>query len=344
MSKQYTVTLTLPDGKRKYFRGSTRKEAERKRDEAKRLVDSGIDLSSSVKVSELAELWLSDYRMFDVRESTYITQKSLLTNHVLPAIGHLKVREVKPAHINHMLLAMKDKSKGTQKLALSITKTLFSFAVENDMILKNPCTKSVKPRGEDAQEKMPLTSEQEKMLLDKARGTCLYLFVLLGLNAGLRRGELLGLQWNDINFTDGTLSVRRNVSPTRANPNGELTTELKTPAARRIVPLPWSVVDDLRAAKSVSRSVFVIPNHKGSFFSISSFSYNWNKLVSELPFEVNPHLMRHTRITRWFEQGLDLKEVQYLAGHASLDMTLGTYTHYHAEERMQETARKIQAV
>ena len=71
--------------------------------------------------------------------------------------------------------------------------------------------------------------------------------------------------------------------------------------------------------------------------------YYSDKMMRDLPFEAHPHLLRHTRITRWFEQGLDLKEIQYLAGHASLDMTLGIYTHYQAELRMKDTAEKIRA-
>ena len=61
-------------------------------------------------------------------------------------------------------------------------------------------------------------------------------------------------------------------------------------------------------------------------------------------FDVHPHLLRHTCITRWFESGLDIKEVQYLAGHADPSITLGIYTHYMAQERRKETAAKIRAV
>ena len=344
MPKQYTVTMTLPDGKRKYFRGNTKKEAEKKRDEAKKLVDSGLDLSSNTTVEEFVKLWLEEYKKGDVRDSTYMNQKSVLYKHVVPVIGSVKVRDVKPAHIQHVLRAMGDKAKSTQQHVLSITKSMFDVAVENSLILKNPCTKSIKAKGDETKEKEPLTPEQADLLLDRARGTSLYLFVLLGLNAGLRRGELLALQWSDIDFDSGTLSVRRNLATTQANPNGELSAELKTDAARRTIPLPWSVIDELRAAKAKSKSVFVIPDYRGSFFNISSFNHNWNRLREGLPFEVHPHLMRHTRITRWFEQGLDLKEIQYLAGHSTLAMTLGVYTHYQAEVRMPETAKKIRAV
>ncbi len=67
-------------------------------------------------------------------------------------------------------------------------------------------------------------------------------------------------------------------------------------------------------------------------------------VVHSLDFAVHPHLLRHTCVTRWFEQGLDIKEIQYLAGHATVDITLEIYTHYMDKERRKETAAKIRAV
>ena len=66
-----------------------------------------------------------------------------------------------------------------------------------------------------------------------------------------------------------------------------------------------------------------------------------SKMVRSLDFHVTPHLLRHTYITRLFESGLDIKEIQYLAGHTTVDMTLRVYTHYQPETRQQDTANKV---
>lgn len=341
--KQYTVTLTLPNGKRKYFRGATKKEAEKKRDAARIELERGLDIGSDITVNDLAKLWLAEYKEGNVRDCSYLNIESMLRNHILPEIGRVKVREVKPIHIQRVLNSMKDNARSTQRRVLAVAKEMFGMAVDNDLLLKNPCSKSIRPNGDEADEKVPLTPEQSDRLLDKARGTCMYLFVLLGLNAGLRRGELLGLQWQDIDFERGTLSVSRSIAPTRAKRNGELNPDLKTPAARRTIPLPWPVVEELRKEKSKSRSIYVIHGPDNDYMKLSNSSYHWGRLVDGLPFEANPHLMRHTRITRWFDQGLDIKEVQYLAGHATSKMTLDVYTHYQKETRFQDTLGKIQA-
>lgn len=344
MSQKYvTVTMTLPDGRRKYFRGSTKKEAEKKRDEAKLSLAMGVNIGDNTTVKELVETWLKDYKEGEVREVSYLNLSYMLNAHLIPALGAMKVRDVKPAHIKRFVNGLSSLSKGTQKNILGATKSVFNLAVENEIILRNPCAKSIRPAGEEPKEKNPLTPEQSEMLLSRARGTSLYLFVLLGLYTGMRRGELLGLQWQDVDFKEGTVSVRRTVATTNRRKGGELSTTLKTDAAFRTIPLPWFVVEDLRAAKVESKSVFIVHDIRGNHFSFPALMQHWNKILAGLPFEATPHLMRHTRVTRWFEQGLDVKEIQYLAGHSTLDMTLGTYTHYQTELRMKGTAEKIRA-
>jgi integrase len=345
MSKQYcTVTLTLPNGKRKYFRGATKREAEKKRDAAKVALAMGVNVGDNTTVEELSAIWLRDYKQPEVRESSFIRLETIVRVHIVPWFGRMKVRDVKPAHVKSFMRSKADLARSTQSSILQTLKAIFALAVENEIILRSPCSKSITASGEETKEKVPLTPEQSARLLEEARGTPLYYFVLIGLYAGLRRGELLGLQWQDIDFEEGTLTVQRSIAPTKANPGGELTTTLKTDAARRTIPLPWSVINELRAAKAGSKSVYVVPGPNGNHFSFSLSGYHWNRLMENLPFDAHPHLMRHTRITRWFEQGLDLKEIQYLAGHTSLDMTLGVYTHYQAETRMKQTAEKIRAI
>lgn len=344
MSKQVTVTLTMPNGKRKYFRGATKKEAERKREEARRDMEAGLDISAKTTVAQFAEMWLKEYKKDRIREVSYITLSSIVNKHIVPAIGRMKVRDVRPIHVQKLVREQSYLSYSTQQRVITTVRSMFECAVENGLTVKNPCVKSIKALGESADEKTPLTKEQEEMLLNKARGDRLYLFVLLGLNAGLRKGELLGLQWGDIDFDTGMLTVQRSISATIESRGGEVNTDLKTKAARRTIPLPWSVVDELRLARAQAKSVYVIPGRNRSFLKLGTLTYQWNQLMEGLPFEATPHKMRHTRITRWVEQGLDIKEVQYLAGHTKTQMTLDVYTHYQKESRLPATAEKIRAV
>lgn len=344
--KTYTVTLTLPNGKRKYFRGATKKEAEAKREEAIKQLEAGIDISNGMTVTELCELWLKDYKKGTVRDVTYKSYHTIVHTWILPELGSLRVIDVKPAHIRHMLANLGELSKSSKKAIIRVVRAVFEIATDElDMIPKNPCIKSIKATGDEPEKVSALTKAQSEELLNAAKDTSLYLFVLLALNAGLRRGELLGLMWSDIDFDAGIITVQRSVTYTESNPQGELVHTVKTEAGYRDVPIPPNVLNELAKYRSQSRSLYVIPGRDGGYMSGSALSYYWSKLVSKLSFHCHPHQLRHTCITNWFaDTGLDIKEVQYCAGHSCPNMTLERYTHYVKQDRMELTKKKIQAV
>ena len=343
--KLYTVTLTLPNGKRKYFRGATKKEAEAKRDEAHKQLDSGIDIGSDMTVKELCEVWLRDYKKGNVRDVTYKGYCTVVRTWIEPELGTLRVIDVKPVHIRHMLSNHGKFAKGTRKVIIRTTRAIFDVAVEElDMIPKNPCLKNIKATGEESEKVSALTKAQSEELLNAAKGTALYLFVLLALKAGLRRGELLGLMWSDIDFDLGILTVQRSVSYTEKNPQGELVHTVKTEAGYRDIPLPQGVLTELKEHKDRSCSLYVVHGRDGSYMPCSVLSYNWGKLTERISFPCHPHQLRHTCITNWFaDSGLDIKEVQYCAGHSSPNMSLDRYTHYLKQDRIEQTKKKIQA-
>lgn len=360
-NKTYAVTLTLPDGKRKYFYGRTKKEAEKKRDEAKLQIGMGVDLSCGATVEELAETWFNLYKRdnADLHKRSKETTRNTMNRYILPILGKMKVIDVKPIHIQHLMTSISKYSKSTQKKVLQTTRAIFRVATENGMIAKSPISEQIKAGGAAPAEKTPLTEDQCRALLNAVKETRAYLLVLVLLHSGLRIGEALGLRWSDIDFEEGTLTVNRSIVYPEDNRSGEINEEMKTKNAHRTIPLPWHVIDELGLERQRSNSIWVFSMKNGSFLSYASFRSLW-KLIDfrsktkrevngrefverTLDFDVHPHLLRHTCITRWFKQGLDIKEVQYLAGHASVDITLGIYTHYLAEQGRAETAVKIRS-
>ena len=343
--KLYTVTLTLPDGTRKYFRGKTKKEAERKRNEARMKVGMGVDINCATTVEELATTWFDLYKKGKLHKRSEETIEGTLRRYILPVLGKMKVADVKPIHIQQLMTSVKDLSNATQRKVLQYTKSIFQVAEENGMVSRTPVGKSIKAGGAPAKEKVPLSREQTDSLLASLEGNRAHLLVSVLLNTGLRIGEALGLMWSDIDFLAGTVTVNRSIIYPAENRRGEINTDLKTMNSKRTIPITWALRDELKKAMGESNSVWVFAMQDGSFVSYSSFRSMWSSVERRATdFKVHPHLLRHTCITRWFEQGLDIKEIQYLAGHASLDITLGVYTHYLKEERFAETAAKIRAV
>ena len=153
--------------------------------------------------------------------------------------------------------------------------------------------------------------------------------------------------------------VRHNALLTNAQTT--VSDTLKTSAAVRDIPIPPTLFAELVKERKGAKSLYVLHMRNGKPLSKSSFKSMrqtiesrtvddpadlWttaphSKVVRTLDFHVHPHQLRHTYITRLFESGLDIKEIQYLAGHATVNMTLRVYTHYQHESRQQSTAQKV---
>lgn len=185
---------------------------------------------------------------------------------------------------------------------------------------------------------------------------------MIGLYAGLRREEILGLKWDCVFLDTDTpyLSVRRAWHVEHNRPI--ISTELKTNAAKRDIPLPTQLAECLREAKAVSNSEFVVANRDGQPLSYTQFQRVWKyietrsnkersyvrytngqkivhyvtpvlgekaahngKVVYSLDFQVTPHQLRHTYITNLIYASVDPKTVQYLAGHENSKITMDIY-------------------
>lgn len=359
-NKIYTATLQLPDGTRKFYRAATRREAERKRDEAKMQLRMGVNLADDTTVQELADIWFRLYKEGQLHKRSEETIRNTLNRYVLPVLGNMKVRDVRAIHVQQLMKSVSKYSKSTQKKVLQATRNIFKVAIDNGIVAKSPVGEQTRAGGADPAEKKPLTYAQSDALLSAVKDTRAYPLVLILLYGGLRIGEALGLMWNDFDFDKGTVTVNRSIIYPESNRRGEINTEMKTENAHRTIPLPWEVVAELKKEMQNSHSLWVFSMRDGDFLSYNSFRSLWRlidyrtkqkvaaprrELVDRtLDFEVHPHLLRHTCITRWLlDQHLEIKEVQYLAGHATSDITMDIYTHYVKEERMAATAKKIQA-
>lgn len=156
----------------------------------------------------------------------------------------------------------------------------------------------------------------------------------------MRRGEIVGLQWSDIDFERRMICVRHNAVLGRYETTvSEL---MKTKADRRDIPMSNEVEAWLRKQRDRSSSKFVLSLKNKKVMTLSAFRSMWKLVERELPeTHITAHILRHTYITRLFEAGLDVKEIQYLAGHSTMDMTPSVYTHYDRKNREQQTAEKV---
>ena len=221
---------------------------------------------------------------------------------------------------------------------------------------------TTKGGGVPQKDKAALTDDQAARLLDTVQGLPPYVFVMLGLYAGLRREEILALKWDAV-YLDGDfpyLAVRRAWHTENNRP--VILDELKTKAAERNIPLPTCLAECLKEAKANSTSEYVVANRDGEPLSYTQFKRLWQYIVTRtakprmarklvdgkyvkymlypelgekarnnghvvysLDFEVTPHQLRHTYITNLIHSSVDPKTVQYLAGHESSKITMDIY-------------------
>ncbi len=287
--------------------------------------------------------------------------KNAINNHICPVIGGKAISDIKPDDIKVVMLAAADLSKSSQQKIVTTLKRIFAAAEDNDLIKRSPC-RDLKAGGKPSQEKLPLDKVQQAALLDAVKGCSVEPFVTLCLYAGLRREEALGLQWDCVHMTEQVpyLEVKRALHWEGKN-RPVLNEELKSSAARRKIPLPPSLLcclEELQATrqqskdKRISGSPYVVCNQTGGPVSATGFRRMWDairirtvrdeyelgdkipkhKVTVTLDYHVTPHQLRHTYITELIMAGADIKTVQYLAGHATVQLTLNIYTHLMANK------------
>ena len=313
-------------------------------------------------VAEYCEKWLL-MQSVHVRATTLTDYTSKVRRHIIAELGDKRMGEVSLDDIQLALVPVSKKSASVYKSVVILYKSIFRAAMESRIIDHNPTIYlTTKGGGVPQEDRQALTDEQVERLLDAIRDLPPYVFVMIGLYAGLRREEILALQWDSVYLDTDTpyLTVRRAWHTEHNRP--VISDELKTKAAERNIPLPVCLAECLKAAKETSTSEYVVSNRDGEPLSYTQFKRLWQyivtrtvkdrsyyrykdgkrvkhtvtpvlgekaahngKVVYSLDFEVTPHQLRHTYITNLIHASVDPKTVQYLAGHESSKITMDIY-------------------
>ena len=186
-----------------------------------------------------------------------------------------------------------------------------------------------------------LTADQLSAFLQEAKRTGVFEMYYLELATGLRRGELLGLKWTDVDFGQGTITVRRQISRI----NGTVVeAPLKTKNAYRVIPLGEQALAVLQSQQERTASEYVFPSPNGGPISPDSVRNMLRRVLKRagLPY-VRFHDLRHTFATLALQNGVDVKTVSSILGHFSAGFTLDTYAHV-TTTAQREAAKKMDGV
>ena len=374
--KLYRKRIKGPAGKYIAIYGKTPDELTEKLAEARREIEEENYHRENPTVKEYAEKWLAMHSSH-IRTTTLTDYTSKVKIYIIEPLGDKYMAEVTPDDVKMAINKAAQQSSSIYRGVQMLYKMIFGSALESRIIDESPC-KNLNPKGgKNPREKKALTDTQVTTLLDAVCGLPPYPFIMLCLYSGLRREEALALQWDSV-FLNGEaphITVCRAWHTERNRP--VILTDLKTKAAKRTIPIPPQLVECLKAIKENSASDFVIANRDGGALSETQWRRVWgyvrtrtvrertyyryvngqkvahtvspvlgeraahnSTVVYSIDFHVTPHQLRHTYITNLLLAGVDVKTVQYLAGHEHAKITLDIYAHL-TYNRPEDLADKV---
>ncbi|MBD8932168.1 MAG: site-specific integrase [Ruminococcus sp.] len=308
---------------------------------------SDIEQATSMVVDAWFEYWI-DVKKKTVRPNTVRNYTERYYKNIQNVIGKKLLTEVKPIHCQKIFTNMADEGDRTSTLYQTRI-TLFNmleFAKENEIILSNPCKKSVKSdMGKPSQKKEALTIDIQKKFLEQAKGRSYenqYRFIL---QTGLRTGELIGLKWEDVDFTNRVLKIQRSMEYRHSVGEWRIG-EPKSKSGYRTIPLTDEAIRILKAQKEKNKKIKVIPiewneyiflSRKGEPVKNSTYDTMLFKICEKA--EINKfsmHILRHTFATRCIEGGMMPKTLQKILGHSNIGITMNLYVHITEDEKQKE--------
>jgi integrase len=292
---------------------------------------------TKMTVAEYLEHWLTVDIERRVARKTAVRHRQLVERQIAPRIGQMPVRQLTPTHIEAFEAQLQRDGhvkgrKAGQGLAaqtvLHVHRTLsqaLAHAVRAGVLFKNPA-EQVKPPRPQRREIAILSKPEVATLLRAAESSSLFLPVLVAVTTGMRRGELLGLRWSDIDLKAARLTVNQSLERLK----GETTFKSpKTQGSRRTITLPALTVEALkehRAAHPRIGAGELVFSHDGIPWDPDSLTKAFDRLIEATGVRrITFHGLRHTHISHQLMDGVHVKVVSERAGHANVSITLSVY-------------------
>ncbi|WP_052863575.1 site-specific integrase [Streptomyces niger] len=339
------VYVPQPDGtrKRKTIYGATWEECDEKRQELVRRDRQGIPTPTrSAKLSEWLPYWLEEYIRPQRKRTTYVKYEMHTRLYLVPLLGSRRLESLTTANVRRMISTVTAQaSAATAKEAHSVLRTALTAACREELISRNVVQLVPAPRVEP-RELRPWSLDETLTFLEAARRDPLYPAFVLAIALGLRRGEILGLHWRDVDFDRRTLTVR-----TTLNRGGkDLYLDSTKNRRARVIPVPLMCVAPLRwqrlrqanqRAEVGSKwhdNGLVFTTRSGLPIEPRNLYRSFLRITESagLP-QVRLHDTRHGCASLLFAAGVAPRTVMEILGHSQIAVTMNVYTHVNDDHR-----------
>ncbi|MFW2500456.1 tyrosine-type recombinase/integrase [Clostridium diolis] len=337
---------------RKFFYGKNKKEAEKKLDEYRDSLKQGLIPDKNIFLYPLMETWLFEIIRNGIKPTTFDTYEDIFRNYIKTAPFAYKVlKDIKAIEIQKYYNSLKSIGKSTSRINYlnKLLKQFMVYAVNEGYILRNPCAKIVIPgKNEEIKKEVEVFPKEDLIkILECKENSMIRDLTLICLSTGMRRGEALGLNWDDVDYINNEIHIKRNIGTTtiiyeNRRKKEQLILTPKTKSSYRTIPLPESLIpvfnclkkrqneDILKAGQSYNQEYkgFIFLTASGNLINTSNITKSWNLFLKRIGVDYKKfHTLRHTYATLQFEANIPVKTVSTLLGHSKIDITANTYTH-----------------
>jgi integrase len=286
--------------------------------------------ADKLTTGDYLQRWLDTTVPTSTTKSTAIRYRQTVELHIIPHIGGVTLSKLTALHVE-TLYAKVTAAGRSGKVVAEVLVNALNCAARQKLIPWNPCAGAKRPRRPRTEIGI-LDHAQVKALLQHAAGNRLEALFITALHTGLRKGELLGLHWPDIDFNANTISVRRSLADTKA---GLALKEPKSIRSRRTLPVSNAVLDALNAHRRAMLTegqdvtagpVYVTKN--GTFITQANLHHKvWEPLLTRAGLSCRFHDLRHTHASHLLHAKVAIQEVSRRLGHYDEGFTLRTYAH-----------------